>query len=139
MTRQAALLAALAAALVDVQASMARRMGDATACQLHKDGRVTGGMKYDEGRLVALINLQRAVRTAESTNAAVDAAIAGEAARQAADRGVAEYPCAVLSRQACGRRPGRHCGMIAAPMRAARAGTGQPRCASSTISAFCRM
>lgn len=39
--------------------------GNQTACQLHKDGRVTGGLKYDEGRLVALMDLRRSVRKAE--------------------------------------------------------------------------
>ncbi|MFW5691572.1 MAG: hypothetical protein ACOCXZ_03630 [Chloroflexota bacterium] len=29
-------------------------MGDQTLCQLHRDGRVSGGLKYDEGRLVAV-------------------------------------------------------------------------------------
>ena len=39
----------------------ARHAGNQSACQLHKDGRVTGGMKYDEGRLVALTTLRRIV------------------------------------------------------------------------------
>lgn len=40
----------------------ARHAGNQSACQLHKDGRVTGGMKYDEGRLVALTTVRRIVR-----------------------------------------------------------------------------
>jgi hypothetical protein len=36
--------------------------GNQTACQLHKDGRITGGLKYDEGRLVAFTTLRRIVR-----------------------------------------------------------------------------
>ena len=35
--------------------------GSATACTLHRDGRVTGGLKYAEGRLVALREIQRAL------------------------------------------------------------------------------
>ena len=36
--------------------------GAQTTCQLHKDGRVTGGLKYDEGRLVALTAARRIER-----------------------------------------------------------------------------
>lgn len=39
--------------------------GSQTACQLHKDGRVTGGLKYNEGRLVALTAVRRIVRKLE--------------------------------------------------------------------------
>ena len=38
--------------------------GAQTACQLHKDGRITGGLKYDEGRLMAFTTLRRRVRKA---------------------------------------------------------------------------
>jgi hypothetical protein len=75
------LLHSLDAAIATVQASLARQMGDATACQLHKDGRVTGGLKYDEGRLVALSNLRRTLRRQEgATPAGLDAALAAERA-----------------------------------------------------------
>ncbi|MFO7631299.1 MAG: hypothetical protein R6W76_02110 [Caldilinea sp.] len=40
--------------------------GNQTACQLHKDGRVAGGLKYDEGRLVALTAVRRIVRKLET-------------------------------------------------------------------------
>ena len=33
--------------------SMRAELGDATACRVHKDGRVTGGLKYQEGRMTA--------------------------------------------------------------------------------------
>ncbi|MCX7791382.1 MAG: hypothetical protein N2378_12140 [Chloroflexaceae bacterium] len=43
-----------------------RRLTDQTGgtnvCRLQQDGRVTGGMKYDEGRLVALSALRRRLR-----------------------------------------------------------------------------
>ncbi|MBP1468959.1 hypothetical protein EYB53_024840 [Candidatus Chloroploca sp. M-50] len=37
--------------------------GGANVCQLQRDGRVTGGVKYDEGWLVALVTLRRSLRT----------------------------------------------------------------------------
>lgn len=40
--------------------------GNENACQLHKDGRVTGGMKYDEGRLVVLMTVRRIVRVQDA-------------------------------------------------------------------------
>lgn len=36
-------------------------LGDATACTLHRDGRVTGGVKYHEGRLVSYRGLRNAL------------------------------------------------------------------------------
>jgi hypothetical protein len=73
------LLTNLDAAIDAVQASLARQMGDDTVCQLHKDGRVTGGLKYDEGRLVALSNLRRTVRRQEGAAPAdLDAALSAE-------------------------------------------------------------
>lgn len=73
------LLQRLDAAIAAVQASLARQMGDATACQLHKDGRVTGGLKYDEGRLVALSNLRRSLRRQTfPTQTALEAVLAEE-------------------------------------------------------------
>lgn len=44
----------------------ARHAGNQSACQLHKDGRVTGGMKYDEGRLVALTAVRRIARKGDA-------------------------------------------------------------------------
>lgn len=40
--------------LAQVEQSFRSQAGGASFCQLQKDGRVTGGVKYDEGRLVAL-------------------------------------------------------------------------------------
>jgi hypothetical protein len=39
--------------------SMRSELGGATACRVHKDGRVTGGMKYQEGRMAAFAEARR--------------------------------------------------------------------------------
>ncbi len=57
-----ALLTWLDAQIVRTEKEYALHAGNQTACQLHKDGRVTGGLKYDEGRLVAFTTLRRIVR-----------------------------------------------------------------------------
>ncbi|MGB9631991.1 MAG: hypothetical protein ACPL8I_01560 [Chloroflexaceae bacterium] len=44
--------------------SLTDQTGGTNVCQLQQDGRVTGGMKYDEGRLVALSALRRRLREA---------------------------------------------------------------------------
>lgn len=41
---------------------LAGELGGASACTLHRDGRVTGGMKYHEGRLVSYRDLITALR-----------------------------------------------------------------------------
>jgi hypothetical protein len=46
----------------DCEVKMLAQAGEASICQLHKDGRVSGGLKYLEGRLVALSELTRAVK-----------------------------------------------------------------------------
>lgn len=37
-----------------IEAAMMQHMGGQTMCEVHKDGRVTGGLKYEEGRLVVI-------------------------------------------------------------------------------------
>ena len=54
--------AALVEARVRAERALAAALGEATLCRLHRDGRVTGGAKYAEGRLVALADLQRRLR-----------------------------------------------------------------------------
>ncbi|MCS6879963.1 MAG: hypothetical protein RMK84_04910 [Oscillochloridaceae bacterium] len=44
--------------------SLMDQTGGTNVCRLQQDGRVTGGMKYDEGRLVALNTLRRRLREA---------------------------------------------------------------------------
>lgn len=54
--------AALAEARLRAERALAATLGDSTVCRIHRDGRVTGGAKYAEGRLVALADLQRRLR-----------------------------------------------------------------------------
>lgn len=44
--------------------TLRNEMGAVTSCQIHKDGRVTGGTKYLEGKLVGLTRLRRVVTEA---------------------------------------------------------------------------
>jgi hypothetical protein len=46
----------------DCEAAMLDYTGGASMCQIHKDGRVTGGLKYQEGRLVVLGAIIRQVK-----------------------------------------------------------------------------
>lgn len=41
------------------ESALRAEMGAATSCEIHKDGRVTGGMKYLEGKLVAFMRIRR--------------------------------------------------------------------------------
>ena len=43
-------------------AAMSEELGAATYCRVHKDGRVTGGLKYHEGRMAALAEARRLAR-----------------------------------------------------------------------------
>lgn len=51
-------------------AAMTARLGEQSLCEIHKDGHVTGGVKYDEGRLVALRGLLRKLRGVQPVDAA---------------------------------------------------------------------
>lgn len=48
--------------IIDVERAYQTQAGGASFCQLQKDGRVTGGAKYEEGRLVALHTARRLLR-----------------------------------------------------------------------------
>lgn len=50
------------ARLKAVEGSFQARSSGASFCQLQKDGRVTGGAKYDEGWMVALMAARRLVQ-----------------------------------------------------------------------------
>lgn len=79
MLDHAQLLAWLDLAIARAEQDFARQAGNQSACQLHKDGRVTGGMKYDEGRLVALTTVRRIVRKRDAwTPTEVDEALESE-------------------------------------------------------------
>ncbi len=55
-----------------VERAMQARLGEQTLCQIHKDGRVTGGLKYDEGRLVLLSGLLRRLKRAPDAQTPAD-------------------------------------------------------------------
>ena len=44
-----------------IGASMAAQMNNQSLCQIQKDGRITGGLKYDEGRLETLQTVRRLI------------------------------------------------------------------------------
>ncbi len=52
--------------------SLTDQTGGTNVCRLQQDGRVTGGMKYDEGRLVALNTVRRQLVAAQQEGTAVD-------------------------------------------------------------------
>lgn len=88
MTKLDALLARIDAMRRECESAMRDHMGGGTYCQIHKDGHVTGGLKYEEGRLVAFGNVRRQVKhlspDANMTQAVSDI-IAAEAATWAAE------------------------------------------------------
>jgi hypothetical protein len=53
----------LDAAIQVAEQRFAQSTGGENVCNLARDGRVTGGVKYDEGRLVALVTLRRRLRS----------------------------------------------------------------------------
>ncbi len=55
------ILARLDAQLAEAAAALESELGSDTACTLHRDGRITGGLKYHEGRLIATRQMRRAV------------------------------------------------------------------------------
>lgn len=46
-------------------AAMQAELGDQTACRVHRDGRVTGGLKFHEGRMTAFAEARRMARVAD--------------------------------------------------------------------------
>ncbi len=61
---RSALLEALEARVEATARQIEQELGGATACTLHRDGRVTGGVKYHEGRLVSYRSMLRALHAA---------------------------------------------------------------------------
>ena len=62
MTGRANLDSCLQSAITEAELALQAAAGSQSVCELHKSGRVTGGVKYQEGRLVALHALRRALR-----------------------------------------------------------------------------
>ncbi|BCX02176.1 MAG: hypothetical protein KatS3mg053_0114 [Candidatus Roseilinea sp.] len=61
---------------------MSSQLGEGSACQVHKEGRVTGGMKYAEGELIALNDLRRKLNADPAVDdAALRAIVSVEIAR----------------------------------------------------------
>lgn len=59
-------------AQIEIEATaMTGELGPDSVCTVHKDGRVTGGLKYHEGRMSALAELRRLWRTGEPDDAAL--------------------------------------------------------------------
>jgi hypothetical protein len=65
-------VAALDALLAATERSLIAQTAGTTVCRLQQDGRVTGGMKYDEGRLVTLSAARRRLRSMGDTPACTD-------------------------------------------------------------------
>jgi len=74
--------ARLSEARAAAERELTSQLGGATLCQIRSDGRVTGGAKYAEGRLVALVDLQRRLHDDDGEPLA---AVQDELARWAAD------------------------------------------------------
>lgn len=55
------ILAQIDAYMSTIGESMAAQMNDQSLCQIQKDGRITGGLKYDEGRLETLQTFRRLI------------------------------------------------------------------------------
>lgn len=65
----------------EVGQSMDARTGSQAVCQIHRQGRVTGGLKYDEGRLVALSAVRRLLAGMTGSCSAAEIAAVLEAER----------------------------------------------------------
>lgn len=73
-----------------------QQSGGQGVCQIHKDGRVTGGLKYAEGQLVALHNIRRRLRSLPGNTATQSRALIEEEAygwqRELEGQRQREYP-----------------------------------------------
>ncbi|MCS6872917.1 MAG: hypothetical protein RML95_04260 [Anaerolineae bacterium] len=63
----------LAQQIAQARQQFESQLGESSLCQVTKDGRITGGMKYAEGQLVALRNLEKRIRAGESIESALQA------------------------------------------------------------------
>ncbi|PJF36815.1 MAG: hypothetical protein CUN49_03455 [Candidatus Thermofonsia Clade 1 bacterium] len=60
----------LAEQLAQARRAFQAQLGEAALCQVSKEGRITGGLKYAEGRLVALRNLEKRLQLGEAAEQA---------------------------------------------------------------------
>jgi hypothetical protein len=58
------LLSVIQDRIAEAEHNLTAGTGGRSLCQLHKDGTVTGGIKYDEGRYTALRRIRRFVKSA---------------------------------------------------------------------------
>lgn len=49
----------------EAESTLQAQLGNQTWCEIHTDGRVTGGLKYEEGRLVVVRTLHRQLKGGE--------------------------------------------------------------------------
>lgn len=66
---QADILSALDAQIAAAERALLAATGGQNICRLDREGRATGGVKYDEGRLVALRAAQRLLRSGDPAQA----------------------------------------------------------------------
>lgn len=66
-------LAYLEEEMAAAAAAMESELGERSLCTVHRDGRVTGGLKYQEGRLNALAEARRLARHPSDIGAALAA------------------------------------------------------------------
>jgi hypothetical protein len=79
----AAIPDAITALIAEAEHEYRSALGGETACTIHRDGRVTGGMTYHEGRLIALREARRVLEVSDT--AAWHTEISGLRDRWAAD------------------------------------------------------
>lgn len=60
--------------IADAAGAMSQELGDRSVCTVHKDGRVTGGLKYQEGRMSAFAAMRRALVRGEQATEVLAAA-----------------------------------------------------------------
>jgi len=77
MLFQQYMTAQLGAMRQDCEAQLRQAIGDSTMCALHKEGRITGGLKYQEGRLVVLGTMLRQAKRLPASDDAARAALMG--------------------------------------------------------------
>ncbi|MCB9436369.1 MAG: hypothetical protein H6673_05160 [Anaerolineales bacterium] len=47
------------------ESTLQAQLGNQTWCEIHTDGQVTGGLKYEEGRLIVITTLRRQLKSGD--------------------------------------------------------------------------